>query len=149
MNKILSISKKWDKIDAGSAWDPIFADLESSGLVRTIASGTVTSVVVMDDDLVKAHPKAATLFLQAMDKAYQVYKENPQQANQRFIKASNLQFSPAALDLAASVEPNLKKENDIRLNLTAEDKKNIQSAADFMLDAKILKKKVETSSMIR
>lgn len=146
---VLAKSKKWDVVDAGSAWDPIFADLESSGLVRTIASGTVTSVIVMDDDLVNTHAKAAQLFLQAMDKAYQVYKKNTNQANQRFISASNLSFSPEALDLAASVEPNLQKDNPIRLTLTEEDKKNIQSAADFMFDAKILKAKVDTSSMLR
>ena len=42
--------ERWDNIDAASAWDPIFADLESQQLIRTIASGTVTSVVVLDDE---------------------------------------------------------------------------------------------------
>ncbi len=146
---VLAKSGKWDTIDAGSAWDPVFAQLESSGLVRTVASGKVTSVVVMDDDFVKKYPKADYHFMQAMGKAYEIYKTDQAGANQRFIAESNLSFSPAALDLAATVEPNLEKGNSIRVTLNAEDLKNIQSAADFMFDAKILKKKVDTSVMIR
>jgi ABC-type nitrate/sulfonate/bicarbonate transport system substrate-binding protein len=146
---VLAKSGKWDTIDAGSAWDPVFAQLESTGLVRTVASGKVTSVVVMDDDFVKKYPAADAHFMQALSKAYAVYKKDQANANQRFIAESNLSFLPAALDLAATVEPNLKKEAPIRVTLNAEDLKNIQSAADFMLDAKILKKKVDTSVMIR
>ena len=142
-------AERWDNVDAGSAWDPIFADLESKKLVRTIASGTVTSVVVMDDDFVKQHPTAKKQFMKALFMAYGVYKTDTTQANQRFITASKLQFSSAALDLAASVEPNLQAANEIRTTLNDADKKNIQKAADFMLGAKILKSKVDTRSMIR
>lgn len=145
----LARSESWDTVHAGSAWDPVFAELESSNLVRTIASGTVTSVVVMDDDFVTAHPGVDTKFMEAMSKAYAVYKSDTNKANEDFKTASNLSFSTAALDLAASVEPNLEPDNPIRVTLTDEDKANIQKAADFMLDAKILKAEVQTSSMIR
>lgn len=140
---------KWDTVDAGSAWDPIFADLEASGLVTTIASGTVTSVVVMSDNLQKKHPKAKTQFMNALQQAYQVYKTDTESANQRFINASNLKFSAQALDLAASVEPNLNPDNNIRTTLSKEDLVNIQKAADFMTQANILKTQVDTTSMIR
>ena len=70
---VLAKSKKWDTVDAGSAWDPVFAQLESSGLVRTVAQGLVTSVVVMDDDFVKANPGVDAKFMQAMGQAYEQY----------------------------------------------------------------------------
>ena len=146
---VLAKSKKWDTVHAGSAWDPVFAELESSGLVRTVASGTVTSVVVMDDDFVTSNPGVDAKFMEAMSKAYAVYKSDTSKANQDFKTASDLSFSLEALDLAASVEPNLGADSPIRVTLTEEDQANIQKAADFMLDAKILKAEVQTSSMIR
>ena len=100
-----------DGVHAGSAWDPVFAQLESSGLVRTVAQGLVTSVVVMDDDFVKANPGSDAKFMQAMGKAYEQYKADTAKANEAFKAASNLDFSLAALDLAASVEPNLDAAN--------------------------------------
>ena len=146
---VLAKSKKWDTVDAGSAWDPVFAQLESSGLVRTVAQGLVTSVVVMDDDFVKANPGADAKFMQAMGQAYEQYKGDTAKANQAFKTASNLDFSLAALDLAASVEPNLGADNAVSVTLSDDDKANIQKAADFMLEAKILKAAVDTKTMIR
>lgn len=146
---VLAKSKKWDTVHAGSAWDPVFAQLESSGLVRTVAQGLVTSVVVMDDDYVKANPGSDAKFMTAMTKAYEQYKADTAKANQAFKTASNLDFSLEALDLAASVEPNLGADNPVSVTLSDEDKANIQKAADFMLDAKILKAAVDTSTMVR
>jgi taurine transport system substrate-binding protein len=146
---VLAKSKKWDTVHAGSAWDPIFAQLESSGLVRTVAQGVVTSVVVMDDDFVKKNPGADAKFMDAMSKAYQQYKADTGKANQAFKTASNLNFSLEALDLAASVEPNLRADNAVTVTLSSDDKANIQKAADFMFDAKLLKAAVDTSLMIR
>ena len=142
-------SKRWDSVHVGSAWDPIFADLEASNLVKTIAQGVVTSVVVMDDKFVNNHPNSDTLFMRALSQAYEVYKSDVQAANQRFIEQSKLSFSSEALNLASSVEPNLIAENAIRVSLNEEDKRNIQQAAQFMLEASILKSAVDTTTMIR
>jgi sulfonate transport system substrate-binding protein len=146
---VLAKSKKWDTVHAGSAWDPVFAQLESSGMVRTVAQGLVTSVVVMDDDFVKANPGADAKFMKGMAKAYAQYKGDTSKANQAFKTASKLDFSLEALDLAASVEPNLAADKPISVNLSDADKANIQKAADFMLEAKILKTAVDTSTMVR
>ena len=146
---VLAKTNKWETVHAGSAWDPVFAQLESSGTVRTVAQGLVTSVVVMDDDFVKANPGADKKFMEGMVKAYEQYKGDTAKANADFKTASNLDFSLAALDLAASVEPNLGADNAITVTLSDDDKANIQKAADFMFDAKILKAKVDTSTMIR
>jgi ABC-type nitrate/sulfonate/bicarbonate transport system substrate-binding protein len=146
---VLANTNKWETVHAGSAWDPVFAQLESSGTVRTVAQGLVTSVVVMDDDFVKANPGADKKFMDGMVKAYEQYKGDTAKANEAFKTASNLKFSLAALDLAASVEPNLGADNAVTVTLSDDDKVNIQKAADFMFDAKILKSKVDTSTMIR
>ena len=47
------------------------------------------------------------------------------------------------------MEPNLDPKNNIRVSLTDTDKANIQKAADFMFEAKILKASVDTKTMIR
>ena len=143
-------SGRWNgPLDAGSAWDPLFADLEAKKKIRPVAQGVVTSVVVMNDQFAAKHPAVAVSFMQAMKQAYSRYKSDPKQANQRFIKASNLKFSSEALDLAASVEPNVKPDATIRVTLHKKDLQNIQKAADFMYQAKKLKRKVDIKAMIR
>jgi hypothetical protein len=87
--------------------------------------------------------------MDAMTKAYDQYKADTSKANQAFKTASNLDFSLEALDLAASVEPNLGADNTVSVTLSGADKANIQKAADFMFDAKILKAAVDTSTMTR
>ena len=37
---VLAKTNKWETVHAGSAWDPVFAQLESSGKVRTVAQGS-------------------------------------------------------------------------------------------------------------
>ena len=109
----------------------------------------MTSVVVMDDDFTRKHPAAAQQFMTGLEKAYAVYRKHPQQSNQRFIEASNLKFSSASLDLAASVEPNLKPSNPIQTVLSSKDKENLQKAGDFMFEAKLLKSRIQITDMIR
>ena len=145
----MATAGRWDSIHAASAWDPVFADLESSKLVRTIAQGKVTSVVVMDDDFVHKYPGSDQKFMDGLSLAYQQYKADPNKANEAFKQESKLGFSLEALDLAASVEPNLKKEEQISVKLSALDLDNIQKAADFMYEVKILKEKASTDAMIR
>ena len=67
----------------------------------------------MDDDFVKANPGVDAKFMDAMVKAYEQYKGDTAKANEAFKTASNLDFSLAALDLAASVEPNLGADNAV------------------------------------
>ncbi len=142
---------RWGTIDAGSAWDPAYADLEHREVVRTIASGVVTSVVVMDQDFVATHPDADRRFMTAMREAYGWYRAHTPQANQWFKAESKLPFDVEVLDLAASVEPNLKvgKASDIRVSLTEEDIAGMQAAADFMVEAQLLKAPVVVAPLIR
>ena len=143
--------EKWGTIDAGSAWDPAYANLENSGQVRTIASGVVTSVVVMDDDFAALGTDTDRRFMTAMREAYGWYRAHAPQANRWFKEESALPFGEEVLDLAASVEPNLQvsKASEIRVSLNADDKAAIQKAADFMLEAQLLKAPVEVAPLIR
>ncbi|MFT5686302.1 MAG: sulfonate transport system substrate-binding protein [Myxococcota bacterium] len=142
---------RWGSIDAGSAWDPVYADLEHNETVRTIASGVVTSVVVMDQDFVTANPDADRRFMIAMREAYGWYRAHAPQANRWFKDESKLPFDLEVLDLAASVEPNLQvsKASEIRVSLNDEDLAGMQAAADFMLQAELLKAPVIVAPLIR
>jgi sulfonate transport system substrate-binding protein len=141
---------RWGSIDAGSAWDPAYADLENSGAVRSIASGVVTSVVVMDQDFVATTPDADRRFMTAMREAYGWYRAHAPQANRWFTEESKLPFDVEVLDLAASVEPNLKvsRASEIRVSLSEEDIAGMQRAADFMVEAELLKAPVEVAPLI-
>ena len=140
---------RWGTIDAGSAWDPAYADLEYSEEVRTIASGVVTSVVVMDTDFV-AQTDANVRFMSALREAYGWYRAHASQANRWFKEESKLPFDVEVLDLAASVEPNLKvnKASEIRVSLSEDDLAAMQRAADFMVEAELLKEAVQVAPLI-
>ena len=142
---------RWGAIDAGSAWDPAYADLEYHEEIRTVASGVVTSVVVMDTDFIAANPDADRRFMGAMREAYGWYRAHSSQANRWFKDVSKLPFDLEVLNLAASVEPNLQasKASEIRVALNEEDLANMQKAADFMLTAELLKEPVTVAPLVR
>ena len=140
------VGDAWNTIDAASAWDPVYANLETKKLVRTLAQGTVTSVVVMNQRYFSTYPDSPTRFMEGLEFAYKEYKSDTNRANDRFIKVSNLSFSSESLDLAASVEPNLRPNESISVTLSDSDKKNIQNAADFMNSAGLLPQRLDSST---
>lgn len=142
---------RWGTIDAGSAWDPAYADLEYHEVVRTVAAGVVTSVVVMDTDFIDANPDADRRFMGALREAYGWYRAHAGQANSWFKDVSKLPFDLEVLNLAASVEPNLQvsKASEIRVSLNEDDLANMQKAADFMLEADLLKQPLLVAPLVR
>jgi len=141
---------RWGTVDAGSAWDPAYADMEHGGRVRTVASGLVTSLVVMNEGYLRERVGAERRFMAAMVQAYDYYRTHRDEVDRWFLDAAKLNFDPEVLQLAASVEPNLEvdRAEDIRLWLTAQDISNVQGAADFMHEAKLLKQPFSVGSRI-
>lgn len=144
-------TQRWGATDAAAAWDPAFANLEHSGAVRVISRAEITSVIVMDDRYAKRHTGAAVRFQQAMHAAYDVFRSDPARANSWFKEQSDLPFDVGVLELAAGVEGNLKatSADQIRVHLTAEEVVGIQKAADFMVDAKLLREPVDVPKLLR
>lgn len=140
---------RWGAVHAAAAWDPAFADLETQGKVRVIASDRITSVVVMDDDFAAAHGDAAVRFMAAMDDAYAHYRAHQAEVDGWFVEHSALPFAPAVLQLAASVEPNLEAGAPVRTTLSADDLAGLQTAADFMLEAELLRAPLDAASVVR
>lgn len=142
---------KWGEIDAAAAWDPTFAEIETSKRARTIASSVVTSVVVMDDAYAKANAGADTRFMTALAMAYDVYRADPARADRWFQQEAKLRFNLPVLSAAAAPEPNLKAATaaDIRVHLTDEDVAGIGEAAAFMLTAGLLQAPVAMDTVIR
>jgi len=142
---------RWGDLDAAAAWDPTFAELETSGRARTIASSVVTSVVVMDDVYVSAHAGAEFRFMTAMSMAYDVYRADPLRADGWFQEEAKRAFDPGVLATAAAVEPNLSAPDaaGIRVHLTPEDVAGITKAARFMEGAGLLKAPLAVEGVIR
>jgi ABC-type nitrate/sulfonate/bicarbonate transport system substrate-binding protein len=142
---------RWGDLDAAAAWDPTFAELETSGRARTIASSVVTSVVVMDDVYVTAHAGAESRFMTAMAMAYDVYRADPLRADGWFQEEAKRTFEPGVLATAAAVEPNLSATDaaGIRVHLTPEDVAGITTAARFMEGAGLLKAPLAVEGVVR
>jgi ABC-type nitrate/sulfonate/bicarbonate transport system substrate-binding protein len=139
---------RWGRIDAGSAWDPAFAELEHSGAVRVLAQGVVTSVVVMHRGYLERHPGADEAFLDALAEAYERYREDRDQADAWFSEAAGITFDPAVLALAASVEPNLQPGVNVRTTLNQAELEGLERAAAFMLEVKLLKEPADLGAMV-
>jgi len=139
---------RWGAIDAGSAWDPTFAELEHSGAVRVLDTGVVTSVVVMNLAYKAANPGADERFMVALGDAYGLYRDKGAQADAWFVEAAGVAFDPAVLALAASVEPNLEAGATISTTLSEADLVGMDQAAAFMFEAGLLKHPADVRAMV-
>lgn len=138
-------NQQWPDIDAFSTWDPTLADLELKNKARVLDYGLVTAVIVMSEDFIKKHPDAAVDFLKSYITAFYYYATHQKEANMWFKEEAKLDFDTAVLDLAASVEPNLKATalEEININLSDNDIQIIQSGADFIYEQKLTDKYIK------
>lgn len=139
---------KWDKIDALAGFDPTPAIFEEKGLIRNLAVGKVVSVILMSKDFIKENPNAPIEFLKSFYGSYDFYKKNIEQSNQWFVSESKLDITDKALQIASDIEPNLKVENEIRLDFTEDDLTILQDAANFIFDQSLVKVKVNMKDFI-
>jgi ABC-type nitrate/sulfonate/bicarbonate transport system substrate-binding protein len=98
----------------------------------------------MNKEYIKKNPEAPVQFLKAFNGAYSYYKNNVEQADKWFIEESKLKLNSKPLEIASSVEPNLKAKSDeeIRIGFIDDDYKVMQEASDFLLEQGLIKEKV-------
>ena len=137
-------AEKWGSMDALAGFDPTPAIFEGKGLVRNLKVGKIVSVIMMSKQYIENNPEAPNKFLDAFNLAYDFYRLNTEQANTWFSEEANLDITPKALTIAASVEPNLKVKNinDIRLDFNEDDYAIMQEASDFLFEHDYIDKKV-------
>lgn len=137
-------NQSWPDIDAFSTWDPTLAELELKNKARVLDYGLVTAVIVMSEDFIKKYPDAAVGFLKSYITAFYYYATHQKEANLWFKQEARLDFDTAVLDLAASVEPNLKVTTleEIDINLSDNDIRTIQSGADFIYEQGLTNKHI-------
>lgn len=144
-------SGRWGDFGALVGFDPTPAIFEAEGLARTIHVGRVVSLVLASDKLVHDRPDLVQSFMDAYLSAWAYYATHTAQANAWFKEASGLTFEgDKPLNIAASVEPNVKGRDlgDIRITLTDDDITRLQTAADFMFKAGLIKSSVEMASFV-
>jgi ABC-type nitrate/sulfonate/bicarbonate transport system substrate-binding protein len=127
-------TKKWGEYDAFAGFDPQPASFQSDSLVRMLHIGRIVSVVVMSKDFIKKHRNESVEFLEAFQEAWVYYANNQTQVNNWFIKDSDLDFGQKALDIAASLEPNIKAQNieGLQIDFTQEDYESMTSTLLFL-----------------
>ena len=87
--------------------------------------------------------------MQAFYGAYDFYRNNTEEANQWFIEEAKLDITPKALEIAASLEPNLNPGTDkIRIDFNDDDYQIMQEAADFIYDQGLVEKRVTMKDYI-
>ncbi len=141
---------KWGEIDAMASFDPTPAILEEKGLTRTLKVGKIVSVIAMSNEYIEKNPDAPVNFLKAFKGAYKFYRNDIGQSNDWFKEEAKLDITPKALEIAASIEPNVNAENedDIYINFKDEDYLVMQEAADFLLEQDMIKTPVNMIDFI-
>jgi len=118
----LADALKADRIDAFFVWDPWIEMFEKQGMVRVIKSDTsLTMVVVMRSDYLKANPAAAESFVKSHKEALFFAAKNHGLANQWFREpeaARRLEIE--IIEAATAYDPqwNAKSLKDIRLSFS-------------------------------
>jgi ABC-type nitrate/sulfonate/bicarbonate transport system substrate-binding protein len=136
--------QSWGSVDALVGFDPTPALFEHQGLARMLHVGRVVSLVLMADAYLEAEPDAARRFLAAFIEAWHYYARHPGEANRWFQEESRLDFDLSVLDLAASVEPNVRAEaiEDVRTLLDEGDLAVLEEAAGFLVEHGLAKVQV-------
>ncbi|VVB76872.1 Uncharacterised protein [uncultured archaeon] len=144
-----STTAKWGNIDALAGFDPTPAIFQEENLTRYIYTGKVVSVIMMSKSYIAQHPRAPEEFLRAFNAAYVYYQSNVTQANQWFIDDSGLNVIPEALNMSASIEPNLNSSaSSIRLGFLPSDYKSMQDMADFMYSNNMISENVNMTGSV-
>lgn len=140
---------QWGNLHALAGFDPTPAILEEKGLIRNLATGKIVSVIVMSNQFIERYPDAPARFLTTFYRAYDFYRQNPDQADAWFAAESGLDVTPAVLSLAASIEPNLwADQQEIRLGFNDDDYRIMQEAADFIYDHDLVQERIELRNFI-
>lgn len=139
---------KWGNIDAMAGFDPTPAIFEDKGLVKNLQVGKVVSVIMMSKKFIDDNPSAPAKFLKAFYGSYNFYRNNIDQANKWFTDESKLAITPKALEISASLEPNLNLSNKISIGFSEDDYKNLQDAADFIYSQKLINQPVVMKNYI-
>ena len=138
-------ASSWGEVDAMVGFDPMVAILETSKQARIVHLGMVTSVIVMSQTYIHAHPDVPVQFLRAFQEAVLYYAHHVEQANTWFLHASQLTFGHDVLALAASVEPNLQAQTigDVQITFTPALIAGMQEAADFLFAQKLVRRHLQ------
>ena len=141
---------KWGEIDALAGFDPTPAILEEKGLVRNLAVGKIVSVILMNNEYIKNNPDAPKQFLTAFNGAYKFYRNNIEQSDTWFAEEAKLDITPKALEIAASIEPNVNANSDeeIYIDFKEEDYAIMQEAADFLFGQEMIDKQITMKDYI-
>ena len=134
----------WGDVDALVGFDPTPAIFEEQGTARMLHVGQVVAVIAMSNQYLRDQG-GAHRFLRAYVKSWGYYAKHQDAANEWFKKESGLSFEGTGpLDVAASVEPNIKAATvaQLRPTLSTDDLRVLQQAADFIADQKLVPTRV-------
>ncbi|MDD4974413.1 MAG: ABC transporter substrate-binding protein [Bacteriovorax sp.] len=125
----------WDQFNALSGFDPLPAIMEARGMVRIIDTGKVCSLVLMNKEFLEKNKGVAKNISLALKDAYAYYRAHKAEADVWFLEEAKLDGADAkALEIAASLESNMKvkKDKDIKVTFSDEDFALMQKGADFV-----------------
>jgi len=143
-------SVDWGEISAFGSWDPTIAMFEQNKKARILESFPAIGVIVMSKEFISKHPETAKQFLKSLKEAYYYYAQNQEQANEWYIKNTNIQIEQELLEVINSYEPNLKAKtrDEINLELNESEIKLLDDLADVALENKIIDKKPDFKEKI-
>ena len=125
---------RWEGADALYGFDPLPAIWEQRGLIRNLNCGEVVAVIVASPEMVTKRRADLEAFLAGFVLAWHLFGEQPEKLNTIYSEQSGLNASNAALDLAASVEPNRWTTDiaKVRITFNKDDIDRLRQASRFL-----------------
>ena len=135
---------KWGPFDALYGFDPLPAVFENKNVAKMIHCGSVVSVVVANTNMLTKRRQDLEAFLSAFLLSWYQFATKTGEMNRIFLSESKLDFSERALEIAASIEPNMKATalRELRLLFSPDDMNVFNFASDFLLSKGIIKNKI-------
>lgn len=137
----LSDALRSGKIEALFVWDPWIEYFVSKGMVRVLSSDTsLTMVIAVTDDFIKAHPGVVKKILKAHKEATLFAASNHALVNQWFVEPEAARsLKPDVVQTATAYDPqwNAKSLRDIRVSMSPAEMKRYMGLADQAYELKI------------
>ena len=142
---------KWGEFSMFAAWDPHIEKYQSSNYAKTLIEGKALGVVMARKSFIKANPEILAKFIESFKEAYWFYNQNIEEANKWYVEFSQVSLDSKTLNAVASFESNLGvlTRDLISVELTSKNIAQLQSAADFAFNNKLIKTKVSVQDRMK
>jgi len=141
-----SNTQSWGEIDAIAAYDPTVSIAISKGLVKQVKEYKSLGVIAMNKKFYNEKPVIAKKFLESVERAFEYYQENKDEANEWYFQATRYTAPQELFEEMGSIEPKLQGQVDISLN--QEILKELENHLNTAIELKLISEPLKIQNIV-